>query len=72
MTANIGLRLRFGETYVVVRPTDGPRFEIDVTDALGRDVDQEARRRALEDLMVAVSTLRAQVFDMLGRQPPRQ
>jgi hypothetical protein len=67
MTENIGLRVRFEDLFVVVVPTAGERFDINVTDALGREpLDEEKRRRALQHLLRSLSDLRGQVWKMLG------
>lgn len=72
MTSNIGLRLRHGDYYIVVLPTDSNEFDIAVTDAIGRPAEGDDRRLALEFLLEAVSGLRHQVFDLLGRRKPQR
>ncbi len=67
MTENIGLRLRFEDLFIVVVPTAGKDFVIEVTDALGREPDNdEKRKRALQHLLKSISGLRGQVWQMLG------
>lgn len=67
MTENIGLRLRYEDLFIVVAPTAGQRFDIFVTDALGREPKDEKRRAAaLQHLLRSLSDLRGQVWKMLG------
>jgi hypothetical protein len=67
MTENIGLRLRHGSLFIVVTPSAGERFNIEVTDALGRaPKDEAAREAALKHLLRSLSDLRGQVYRMLS------
>jgi len=71
MTENIGLRLRFEDLFIVVAPTAGTRFDIFVTDALGREPkDEQKREAALRHLLRSLSDLRGQVWKMLGSEVP--
>lgn len=67
MTENIGLRLRHEDLFIVVTPTAGERFHIEVTDALGREpADEKKREAALRHLLRTLSDLRGQVWRLLG------
>ena len=69
MTENIGLRLRFEDVWIVVAPSAGQFFEIFVSDVLGHEVEDEAKRqRALRHLLRSLSGLRTQVWKMLGEE----
>lgn len=69
MTENISLRIRCGSLFIVVTPTSGTEFQIDVTDALGRPPEEELQRRdALRFLLKQLSGLRSQVWKMLGEE----
>lgn len=71
MTAHIGIRLRFGDSWISVEPTDGDKFDIAVTDLVSRPVSAEARQRACAELLKAISRLREQLWrDELGGAMP--
>lgn len=62
MTENVWARVRHGDAYVTVSPTDGDKFLIEVTDALSREVGPEARREACRHLLEMFSAVRQQIF----------
>lgn len=73
MSANIGLRLRWGDAYIIVAPREAGDFSVEVTDHVGRpikDVDPIAYKDALAHLLFSVSELRTQVWRMLGGKLP--
>lgn len=64
---SIGLRLRFEDMFIVVAPRADGTFDVMVTDAIGRaPQDEAARRRALQHLLREISSLRGQVWVLLG------
>lgn len=69
MTPPLSIRLRFGDAWVTVIPTDHDTFTIDVTDVTSLPVTPEARRKACKEFLRVLSGLRQQVFfDELGGQ----
>lgn len=74
MIANIGLRFALTGTaghtiHVIVRPSEGVRYDIEVVDAIGNPVGAEDLALGLEFALVSVSALRQQLYEMLGRKP---
>lgn len=66
MTENLGPRIRYLDLFIVVAPSAGEEFTIDVTDALGRPPkDERKRQAAIRHLLRSLSDLRAQVWRML-------
>ncbi len=61
-----GLRLRFEDMFIVVSPQDNKPFLVEITDVGGHPVSHENRRRGLQHLLETTSSLRKQVYAMLG------
>lgn len=70
VTAQIGLRLTLGNTFITILPATGATYAVEVTNVLGQPVSEEERRTGLEYALVNVSALRQQLFEMLGRKVP--
>lgn len=68
MTENIGLRIRFGDTWVIVTPTETSLFNIEISrNELRVPVQDDARElEALEHLQHnLVDVLRKQIWDLI-------
>lgn len=73
MTANIGLRLVApNKVHIVIAPTESATFRIDVTDVAGRPVSRADFEEAVAWVLVGISELRGQLFEMIGRKKPRK
>ncbi len=75
MTANIGLRFTLpspegGTIHVIIQPTTGAAYNIEVTDVVGNPSGTNDLHIGLEYALIHISALRQQLFEMLGRKPP--
>lgn len=62
------LRLRYGDLYIVARPTSRGSWTVDVTDAWGRASETEDAIEALHFLLASIGTLRGKVFQTIRRK----
>jgi hypothetical protein len=70
MTANIGTRVRKGDVWAIVEPTEAEEWKVVVRDMAGAELHKgDAYEAALAHLLVHVSRLRHQLYEKLGRKP---
>lgn len=63
MTAPLGIRMRFGDWWVIVTPGEGERYTIDVMDVESRQPrDRVHRKQACREMTKVLNKLRKQIF----------
>lgn len=72
MTENIGLRIRFKDTWVIVTPSETDLFRIDFAGLFASlPVDDQAQLEALEHLQPQIDGLRQQIWRLIKEKRAR-